>query len=120
MFRGKHLRKLRDGKIILPPAIKLALQGQKIFLITRKNARHIVLVFEDQELPTYVEHNPKPYTSLQLTTVGKKDHTLKIPKGILGVSGLKDCQLILVGILDSLEIWDKEIYDKEMDDDIIF
>jgi len=120
-FRGRFEQKIEEGKIRIPHNFLPLLVWEEVHFVLNKGAC-LILIPGGKSVKKTIEHEIKevattsPQTEiLYLGSKGlAKDGWLSIPAKIRKLAGLTSSQVVIAGMLGSIEIWDKYKLDEEI------
>jgi len=120
-FKGRYDRVIKDGAISLPEAF-LPFLNQDIRLIAIE--KKLLLLFPEddwkkkkrkEELREFVSLNPDTKISYLGITRLKKRGRLAISLDTRKLTGFDELEVVIIGMVDSVEIWARKRWAKEME-----
>lgn len=123
---GRYLYKMRSGKVLLPKVFLPHLVGREIHIIVavKTGKRYLLLIPEDNDInkkgvekgiikAELLEPWIKYYYhgTCRLTKAG----AITIPKKAREIAGFSEGDVIIAGLVNSIEIWNKNDWEAELE-----
>lgn len=124
ILAGKFYREIKDGKVfVLEEPFKPLLTSRRVHFLA-VDRRYLKLIPEDKSGKDRIEKEIKKFATIKpeikISYLGmtrlSKDGYLFIPQKVRRLAGLPATgDLVIVGMIDSIEIWDKKSWDVEIE-----